>query len=162
MNNEMLLVFGVIFVLFCMQSLGGILQVKEFRKAIRRVHQHGNVGIGQKRGFFFSGYLFLVACDKDGIITYAEILDGAFIFSKFHEVDTYLGRKMVGSSIYDFIEDFAFFDKKEWKKNKGYIQAMEAVARHLNPEPAEGTSETENAVDSEAAASVQVDGSSEE
>ena len=145
-------IFLVILILFSMQSIGGVFQVKAFRKAIRRVHQHGNMGIGQKKGFLFSGYLFLVACDSEGIITYAEILDGAFIFSKFHEVDTYLGRKLVGSSIYDFIEEFAFFDKKTWKKNKGYIQAMEAVARHLNPEteqeeadPSKETMETETA-----------------
>ena len=56
---------------------------------------------------------------------------------KFHTLDSYLGMPLVGNSIYDFIEKFAFFDKKEWKQNKGYIQAMEAVARHLNPESSE-------------------------
>ena len=134
MDREVLFMFGVLMLLFCMQSIGGFFQVKEFRKAISRVHKYGNVGIGQKKGFLFTGYIFLVACDSEGIITYNEVLDGAFIFSKFHPVDTYLGRKMIGASIYDYIEDFALFDTPTWKKNKGYIQAMEAVARHLNPE----------------------------
>ncbi len=137
MDREVLMIFGILLLLFCMQSVGGFFQVKEFRKAISRVHKHGNVGIGQKKGFLFTGYIFLVACDSEGIITYNEILDGAFIFSKFHPQETYLGLPLVGSSIYDFIEKFPFFDKKEWKKNKGYIQAMEALARHLNPESSE-------------------------
>ena len=137
MDKEVLMMFGVLLLLFTMQSVGGFFQVKEFRKAISRVHKYGNVGIGQKKGFLFTGYLFLVACDSEGIITYNEILDGAFIFSKFHPLETYLGMPLVGTSIYDFIEQFAFFDKKEWKQNKGYIQAMEALARHLNPEPAQ-------------------------
>lgn len=144
MDKEVLMIFGVMMLLFCMQSVGGFFQVKEFRKAISRVHKYGNVGIGQKKGFLFTGYIFLVACDSNGIITYNEILDGAFIFSKFHTLDSYLGMPLVGSSIYDFIEKFAFFSKDEWKKNKGFIQAMEAVARHLNPEPSEeeGAEET--------------------
>ncbi len=151
MTTEALIMFGVIFVLFCMQSIGGAMQVKEYRKAFSRVHKHGNMGVGQRKGFLFTGYLFMVACDSEGIITYAEILDGAFIFSKFHTIDTYLGRPLIGASIYDYIEEFALFDEKTWKQNKGYIQAMEALARHLNPEFAEADQMQEDEKTEEAA-----------
>ena len=38
----------VIFVLFVVQAVGGYFQVKDYRRAVRRVHKLGNVGIGQK------------------------------------------------------------------------------------------------------------------
>ena len=47
----------VIFVLFVVQAVGGYFQVKDYRRAVRRVHQLGNVGIGQKKGRFLSEIL---------------------------------------------------------------------------------------------------------
>ena len=48
----------VIFVLFVVQAVGGYFQVKDYRRAVRRVHQLGNVGIGQKKGRFLSGNIY--------------------------------------------------------------------------------------------------------
>lgn len=129
----MKLIFLVVFALFVMQAVGGYFQIKNYQKSVHRVHQYGNVGIGQKRGRFFSGYLILIACDSDGVITRAEIMDGLTILAKFHEKKEYLGRPLIGSSIYDYLEEFAFMDKKQKKRNKGYIQAMEALSYRLNP-----------------------------
>ncbi|MCI8566317.1 MAG: transcriptional regulator [Lachnospiraceae bacterium] len=133
MSKGMQIAFLVVFALFVMQSIGGVIQIKDYRRAVRRIHKYGNVGIGQKRGHFFSSYLVLIACDGEGIITQAEILDGATILSKFHPLKKLLGRELAGASIYDYLEEFLMMDKKQKKRYKGYIQAMEALSMRLNP-----------------------------
>ena len=47
----------IIFGLLVLQSIGGVLQIQNYRKAVRRVHQLGNVGMGQRRGKFFDGHV---------------------------------------------------------------------------------------------------------
>ena len=76
--------------LLIMQSLGGVLQIKSYQRAVRRVHQLGNVGMGQRRGRFFDGHIAIIACDNDGIITGAEALDGPGLWARFHPVDSFL------------------------------------------------------------------------
>ena len=49
MSNHVLILFGVFLVLFLLQSAGGIFQIKDYEKAVRRVNRDGAVGIGQKR-----------------------------------------------------------------------------------------------------------------
>lgn len=58
----------VIFVLFVVQAVGGYFQVKDYRRAVRRVHKLGNVGIGQKKGRLLSGNIVMIACDQNGVI----------------------------------------------------------------------------------------------
>lgn len=123
----LLIVLGLII----LQSIGGYLQIQDYRKAIRRVHQLGNVGMGQKRGRFFDGHIAIIACDSEGIITGAEALDGAGVISRFHPVDTFLGRPLVGSSVFDLLEITTDLDKKEWKRWQGYIRALEALEVRL-------------------------------
>ena len=55
MSNHVLILFGVFLVLFLLQSAGGIFQIKDYEKAVRRVNRDGAVGIGQKRGRLLSG-----------------------------------------------------------------------------------------------------------
>lgn len=139
MTKEMHILFLIAIALFVMQSIGAIFQIKAYRKAISRVHKYGNVGLGQKRGFLFSGYLIIIACDNEGIITYAEIMDGASIFARFHEVKTYLGRPMKGTSIYDYLADIAMIENdKKRKRHKGYYQALDALSMRLNPDTYHG------------------------
>ena len=78
----------IIFGLLVLQSIGGVLQIQNYRKAVRRVHQLGNVGMGQRRGKFFDGHVAIIACDSDGIITGAEVLDGSGVWSRFHPVSS--------------------------------------------------------------------------
>ena len=40
----------IVFALFVLQAVGGVLQIFNYKKAIRRVHKFGNVGFGLKRG----------------------------------------------------------------------------------------------------------------
>ena len=123
----LLIVLGLII----LQSIGGYLQIQDYRKAVRRVHQLGNVGMGQKRGRFFDGHIAIIACDNDGIITGAEALDGSGVLSRFHAVDTFMGVPLVGSSVFDLLEKTEGLDKKEWKRWQGYIRALEALEVRL-------------------------------
>lgn len=122
----------VVFVLLAVQSFGGYLQIKDYQKAVRRVHKLGNVGMGQKKGSFLNGHVAIIACDNDGIITGAEVLDGIGVWSKFHPVDSFLGKKLVGTSIYEFLDITEGFSKKEFKKHQGYVRALEALEIRLN------------------------------
>ena len=47
----------IVFGLLVLQSIGGVLQIQSYRKAVRRMHQLGNVGMGQRRGKFFDGHV---------------------------------------------------------------------------------------------------------
>lgn len=117
----------VVFIVFLMQAIGGYYQIKDYRKAVKRMHQLGNVGIGQKKGKFFNGNIVMVASDNEGVITGAEILDGVTFLAKFHPVEEFLGKKLVGSSIYSFLEITDEFDKKTRKKYLGWVRALEAI-----------------------------------
>ena len=121
----------IILVLLILQSIGGVLQVQDYRKAVRRIHQLGNVGMGQRRGKFFDGHVAIIACDNDGIITGAEALDGAGVWSRFHPVDSFMGEPLVGSSIFDLLKLTEGLDKKVWKRWQGYIRALEALEVRL-------------------------------
>ena len=85
----------VIFIFLAVQSVGGYLQIKRYQEAVKRVHKLGNVGIGQRRGSLLNAHVAIIACDKEGIITGAEVLDGISVWADFHPVDTFLGKKLV-------------------------------------------------------------------
>ncbi len=121
----------VVIVLLIAQSFGGYLQVQDYRKAIRRMHSLGNVGMGQRRGRFLNGHIAIIACDNEGVITGAEVMDGIGVWSRFHSVDTFLGEKLVGNSIYTFLDMTKDFDKKRFKRWRGYIRAFEALEVRL-------------------------------
>lgn len=121
----------VVLILLVLQSIGGVLQIQDYRKAVKRVHQLGNVGLGQKKGKLLNGHIAIIACDNDGIITGAEALDGIGVWSRFHKVDTFMGKPLVGSSIFDFLEMTEHFSKKEFNRWKGYVRAFEALEVRL-------------------------------
>ena len=122
----------VLLVLLILQSIGGVLQIQDYRKAVRRMHQLGNVGMGQKRGKLLDGHVAIIACDSEGIITGAEVMDGIGVLSRFHKKETLMGEPLVGNSIYTFLDMAAGLDKKEWKRLQGYFRAFEALEVRLN------------------------------
>ena len=141
MNKDLIVLFALALGLFSMQSIGGWFQIRNYRSSVRRVHQLGNVGIGQKRGGLLSGYLVLIACDAHGIITGAEVMEGMTFLATFQPKEQLLGRKLLGSSIDDFLEDFQKLDKRGRKRWKGYIQAIEALDMRLHPKRWEETAQ---------------------
>jgi DNA-binding transcriptional regulator of glucitol operon len=120
-----------IFLLLALQSIGGVLQVQDYRKAVRRLHELGNVGMGQRRGRLLNGHVAIIACDDDGIITGAEVLDGIGVLSRFHKKDTFMGHPLVGSSIFTFLDISEGLDKRQWKRRQGYFRALEALEVRL-------------------------------
>ena len=125
------IVLLIFLVLLILQSIGGFLQVQDYRSAVRRIHKLGNVGIGQKRGTLLNGHIVIVACDSEGIITGAEALDGIGVWSRFHPISTFLGKTLIGNSIYDFLGETESFNKKQFKQHRGYIRALEALEARL-------------------------------
>jgi DNA-binding transcriptional regulator of glucitol operon len=121
----------IILGLLILQSVGGVMQIQDYRKAVRRIHKLGNVGMGQRRGRFFDGHVAIIACDNEGIVTGAEVMDGAGAWSRFHPVDSFLGQPLVGSSVFDLLKLTEGLDKKEWKRWQGYIRALEALEVRL-------------------------------
>lgn len=121
----------ILLVLLVLQSIGGYIQIQDYRKAVRRMHKLGNVGLGQKRGRFLNGHVAIIACDNEGIITGAEVMDGIGVWARFHPVDTFLDKKLIGSSIFDFLDLTEEFDKKKFKKYRGYVRALEALEARL-------------------------------
>lgn len=136
-------VLFVVFVAFLLQALGGYYQVKNYRKTVREIHKLGNVGIGQKKGKFFNGNIVMIAADRDGIIKGVMILDGISFLAKFHSVDELFEKKLVGNSIYTFLEITDEFDKKMRKKYMGWVRALEALRMRLDTDPDEEEEENE-------------------
>jgi DNA-binding transcriptional regulator of glucitol operon len=121
----------IVLILIVLQSIGGVLQIKDYQRAVRRVHKLGNVGLGQKRGRFLNGHVAIIACNDEGIITGAEVMDGIGVLSRFHEKESFMGEPLVGNSIYTFLDKAATLDKKEWKRWQGYFRALEALEVRL-------------------------------
>ena len=117
----------VILILLALHSAFRYIQTQNYRMAVRRMRKLGNVGIGQKGSPFLNGHVAIIACDNDGIITGAEVLDGIGAWSQFHPVDRFLGKKLVGSSIYDFLAVTERFSGKRLKKWQEYVRALEAL-----------------------------------
>ena len=134
MNKSVVLLFGIALALFLMQSLGAWLQIRDFQKSMKRVHQYGNVGLGQKRGGLTPGYLTVIACDSDGVITCAERMTGLSILSKSRSFDSLLGIPLKGTHIDVLMDEFRKLDKRGFRRMKGYIQAIDALERRLYPE----------------------------
>lgn len=132
--KNLILLFSILLILFILQVLGTLLQVKDFQKAIRRVHQYGNVGLGQKRGGLTNGYLTVIACDQNGIITYGERMTGISILSKCKQFNDLMGRPLIGTHIDEFMDEFRKLDKRGFRQMKGYIQAIDALERRVYPE----------------------------
>lgn len=141
--NGISMMLLVVFLLFVLQALGGVVQIQNYRKAIRRVHKLGNVGFGQKRGGFRAGYIVMIACDKEGVITGGEIMQGISCLARFKPWKTFLGREVMGKSIYEFLEETRSFDKKQKKRYKGYINALEALDQRLNQQAEESEVQSE-------------------
>lgn len=121
----------VLFCLIAIQSIGGYLQIRDYQKAIRRMHRLGNVGVGQRRGRFLNGHVVIIACDNAGTITGAEIMDGIGVWARFHETDSFLDQPLVGSTVSSFIEKTEGFTKAQFNRWRGYVRALEALDARL-------------------------------
>lgn len=115
---------GILFVLMVMQVVGTHLQVKQYRRAVSRLHKLGNLGIGSNKRKLGAGSVVIIACKSDGTITGGEEMTGLTIFNGFKEIGGIVGRN---------ISDLkAEYQKLNAKLYKGHIQAIEALEERLN------------------------------
>ena len=128
----------IVLILIVLQSVGGYLQIRDYQRAVRRMHALGNVGLGQRRPSLFkgdpgvlSGHVAIIACDSEGIITGAEVMDGIGVWSRFHKKETFMDQPLVGSSIFTFLTLAEGLDKKTWRRWQGYFRAFEALEVRL-------------------------------
>lgn len=127
MSRNLLILFALALCLMVMQMIGGFFQIKRYRKAVSRCHKLGNVGMGQKRGYFFNSYVAIIACDGKRMITGGEHMTGSTIFAQFRPIKELLGKPIVGRSIDDFLMEFRQMTDKKQKTYRGYINALEAL-----------------------------------
>lgn len=125
---ELTKVFILLFVLMLVQAFGTYLQVQQYKKAVRRLHKMGNVGIGSKKGKFSQGNIVIIACDRNGMITAGEIMEGFTIFNTFKELSG-----IVGKTIYMLKDEYMSLPEKKQKKYKAHMQALDALDLRLNP-----------------------------
>lgn len=134
MIKEWILLCVAVVILFLIQLAGCYFQMNTYRKAVRRLHRQGNVGIGQKKGGFSFGYLVLIVCDSRGTILGAEVMKGITFLAQFRPQEELLGHPLKGSTLSEFLTLFAQLNDKQRKQYKGYIQAIEALDQRLNPD----------------------------
>lgn len=132
MNENKNLIFFIMFLLFTIQSFGGYFQILDYKKSIERCKLKGNLGIGQKKGKFFSGYIVIITCDDNGYISYGEILNGITFTSRFKSFNNLLNKPLIGNNIYELLKDFNSMNDKEQKKYIGYINCLKILESKLN------------------------------
>ncbi len=115
-------------ILMVVQAIGTYIQVQQYKKAVRRLHKMGNVGIGSKKGRLRPGNIVVIACNSEGIITAGEIMEGYTVFNGFKEVSG-----IIGKSIYQQRAEYEELPKKKQKAYKAHIQALDALNSRLNP-----------------------------
>lgn len=125
---DMHILVAALFVLMVVQAVGTHIQVRQYKKAVRRLHQKGNVGIGSKKGRLRPGNIVAIACDKEGKITGGEILEGYTIFNQFKEM-----QGIAGKTIYDLKAEYSALPDKKRKLHQAHLQALEALQLRLHP-----------------------------
>jgi DNA-binding transcriptional regulator of glucitol operon len=114
--------------LMVVQAIGTYIQVQQYKKAVRRLHKMGNVGIGSKKGKLRPGNIVVIACNREGIITAGEIMEGYTVFNGFKEVSG-----IIGKSIYELRTEYGELPEKKRKVYKAHMQALDALNFRLNP-----------------------------
>ncbi|WP_416175514.1 transcriptional regulator GutM [Clostridium sp.] len=97
----MLIISAVIMVSFALQSFLGFKQIKHFGYEYSKMKERGKVAIGRRTGKIRSGTIILFCIDNFGIIQYGRKMQGTTILSKFHDFNTFNGRKISNITLDD-------------------------------------------------------------
>lgn len=120
------MLFVCLLVFMVIQALGTYVQVRQYKKAVRRLHKKGNVGIGSRRSKLKNN-IVIIACDGEGIVVDAELMEGLTIFTKFKQIP-----EIIGKDIFSLREEYAAItSKKEQKRWRGHIEAIKALCNRL-------------------------------
>ena len=102
------IVLGI--VMWLLQGLLNIYQLKKFNKELKNLRQSGRVAIGKARGRFKAGYLLMLCIDENCKIIKGRKLQGITSFAGFKDFDD-----LNGIVLTDITEDFCTntnFDKQ--------------------------------------------------
>lgn len=116
----------ILFALMVMQVVGTHWQVREYRRAVRRLHKLGNLGIGSRRRRLGPGNVVIIACDKEGRITGGEMMQGMTIFAHFHALED-----IAGKTIHSLKAEYLDMPPKRRSYYQGHIQALDALEARL-------------------------------
>ncbi|WP_278546587.1 transcriptional regulator GutM [Megamonas funiformis] len=120
------MLFVCLLAFMVIQALGTYVQVQQYKKAVRRLHKKGNIGIGSKRSRIRNN-IVIIACDNQGKIVDGELMEGLTVFTKFKQIPD-----IIGKDIFLLKEEYEALSKKEKKQIKGHLQAVEALCNRLS------------------------------
>ena len=120
------MLFVCLLAFMVIQALGTYVQVQQYKKAVRRLHKKGNIGIGSKRSRIRNN-IVIIACDNQGKIVDGELMEGLTVFTKFKQIPD-----IIGKDIFLLKEEYEALSKKEKKLFKGHLQAVEALCNRLS------------------------------
>ncbi|SEJ37614.1 glucitol operon activator protein [Propionispira arboris] len=124
---EFTTLIAVLLIFMLIQASGTYLQVKQYKKAVRRLHKIGNVGIGSRKSKLRPGNIVVIACNNQGEITGGEIMEGFTIFNGFKELND-----IIGKNIYDLKAEYMALPEKKQKIYQAHVQAIDALDMRLN------------------------------
>jgi len=124
---EFTTLIAVLLIFMLIQASGTYLQVKQYKKAVRRLHKIGNVGIGSRKSKLRPGNIVVIACDNQGKITGGEIMEGFTIFNGFKELN-----EIIGKNIYVLKAEYMALPEKKQKIYQAHVQAIDALDMRLN------------------------------
>ncbi|WP_019554390.1 transcriptional regulator GutM [Propionispira raffinosivorans] len=124
---EFTTLIAVLLIFMLIQASGTYLQVKQYKKAVRRLHKIGNVGIGSRKSKLRPGNIVVIACNNKGEITGGEIMEGFTIFNGFKELND-----IIGKNIYDLKAEYMALPEKKQKIYQAHVQAIDALDMRLN------------------------------
>ena len=120
------MLFVCLLAFMVIQALGTYVQVQQYKKAVRRLHKKGNIGIGSKRSRIRNN-IVIIACDNQGKIVDGELMEGLTVFTKFKQIPD-----IIGKDIFLLKEEYEDLSKKEKKQFKGHLQAVEALCNRVS------------------------------
>jgi len=120
------MLFVCLLAFMVIQALGTYVQVQQYKKAVRRLHKKGNIGIGSKRSRIRNN-IVIIACDNQGKIVDGELMEGLTVFTKFKQIPD-----IIGKDIFLLKEEYEALSKKEKKQIKGHLQAVEALCNRFS------------------------------
>ncbi len=122
------MIYLSLFIILVLQAIATLQQVRQYKKAVRRLRPLGTVGIGSKKGKLTPGNIVVIACDQSGRITGGEILEGYTIFSRFQAL-----QQIAGKTIYELRDEYRALPAKQQKVYRAHLQALDALDVRLNP-----------------------------
>ena len=120
------MLFVCLLAFMVIQALGTYVQVQQYKKAVRRLHKKGNIGIGSKRSRIRNN-IVIIACDNQGKIVDGELMEGLTVFTKFKQIPD-----IIGKDIFLLKEEYEALSKNVKKQFHGHLQAVEALCNRLS------------------------------